>query len=1076
MTLTGKYRLTILFAAVAAVAALSALFLSLTGAPAQAQGAQTTALVSNIGKANSSPGHLGDFDHAQGFTTGGDSDGYTLTSVGIEFGQVADASIAYAVSIRTNNSGSPGNSIGSLTGPATLAANALNTFTTSGIDLMANTTYFVMVNSSSYSDNQLRHTSSDAEDSGGASGWTIGDTTLYRALSGGAWSPFSETKKIRINGTVTGADVPITVTVAETLSTLEDDGGAEIVVTAITGIDAQPPRPFEIILKTTDGTAAQFDDYVPLNSLIRFNVNDFSATEIDGVPRWQAEKTTVVPIVVDDDIEANETFTAELERTVSLSPAIMLGTPNTITITILNDDGTVSIAADTVGVREGETAAFTLSRTGSTTAALTVEVEVTQEGNYIDGTPPTSVTFAVGDADVALEIPTVNDEVGEDNGSITVTITSVPSGSEISQTAGSATMKAVDKGDVRATVSMDQKPVTVKESDGTVMVKVVARMEPNVTPFEITVSLSTSARTARFGQDYESITAATTFSEANFTEEADGRWVAHEMRDVTIYNNHAGRWEGDEQFVVKLERSPTLPAPVIFVDGDGNKVSRPEVTITITDNDPKPSLDLSVTPPFVEKGDTATVKVTSTNGSAFAEDQTIALSFSGAAVRGADYTVGDDTLTLGAGLTEVTTTIEVLDDGIADDAGETIVIEAAHGGTSFSKTSTLVISGLAPPTMLPVTPGDGRVKVCFDAVGGTRHTVQWRSDSQAFRIARQKTVFETSETMDCGPGTVSTALWDLDNGTTYWFRAQSTQEWQDDQKGHQSEVSDWSDAVSGTPKAVPAVPANVVLTPGNTQLKVDWDPVAGADGYSVEWRQNDYFQELDATTNSATITGLQNGRSYGVRVLAENVSGRSAWSAVARGAPGQPTASFRSVPAAHDGQNAVSFQVAFSHEMGSDEQSLRDDSFTVNDGDVTETRRVDGSNTLWEITVQPDSREDMTIILPDRDCGEAGAVCTDEDTPRSLTNSPSATVKGLPASEGDPSSEPAPNSLATGAPIISGTAQVGETLMADTSGIADADGTDDATFAYQWIAGDSDIDGATGSSYTLTYSEQGQTI
>ena len=133
--------------------------------------------------------------------------------------------------------------------------------------------------------------------------------------------------------------------------------------------------------------------------------------------------------------------------------------------------------------------------------------------------------------------------------------------------------------------------------------------------------------------------------------------------------------------------------------------------------------------------------------------------------------------------------------------------------------------------------------------------------------------------------------------------------------------------------------------------------------------------------------------------LAENVSGRSAWSAVVRGAPGQPTASFRSVPAAHDGQNAIRFQVGFSHEMGSGEQSLRDDSFTVNDGDVTETRRVDGSNTLWEVTVQPDSREEMTIILPDRDCGETGAVCTDEDTPRPLTNSPSATVKG-------PSAEP----------------------------------------------------------------------
>ena len=69
-----------------------------------------------------------------------------------------------------------------------------------------------------------------------------------------------------------------------------------------------------------------------------------------------------------------------------------------------------------------------------------------------------------------------------------------------------------------------------------------------------------------------------------------------------------------------------------------------------------------------------------------------------------------------------------------------------------------------------------------------------------------------------------------------------------------------------------------------------------------------------------------------------------------------------------------------------------------------------------------------------------------------------------------------PNSAATGAPTIRGTAQMGETLTAATTGIADADGLTNATFAYQWIAGEIDINGATGSSYTLTSSEQGKAI
>ena len=69
-----------------------------------------------------------------------------------------------------------------------------------------------------------------------------------------------------------------------------------------------------------------------------------------------------------------------------------------------------------------------------------------------------------------------------------------------------------------------------------------------------------------------------------------------------------------------------------------------------------------------------------------------------------------------------------------------------------------------------------------------------------------------------------------------------------------------------------------------------------------------------------------------------------------------------------------------------------------------------------------------------------------------------------------------PNSPATGLPTISGTAQVDETLTADTSGIADSDGLAAAVFTYQWLADDAEIQGATGSTYTLTDDDAGKTI
>ena len=69
-----------------------------------------------------------------------------------------------------------------------------------------------------------------------------------------------------------------------------------------------------------------------------------------------------------------------------------------------------------------------------------------------------------------------------------------------------------------------------------------------------------------------------------------------------------------------------------------------------------------------------------------------------------------------------------------------------------------------------------------------------------------------------------------------------------------------------------------------------------------------------------------------------------------------------------------------------------------------------------------------------------------------------------------------PNSPATGAPTISGTAQVDQTLTAGTSVITDQDGLTGVSYRYQWIAGGADISGATGASYTLRSSEEGQTI
>ena len=107
------------------------------------------------------------------------------------------------------------------------------------------------------------------------------------------------------------------------------------------------------------------------------------------------------------------------------------------------------------------------------------------------------------------------------------------------------------------------------------------------------------------------------------------------------------------------------------------------------------------------------------------------------------------------------------------------------------------------------------------------------------------------------------------------------------------------------------------------------------------------------------------------------------------------TARFNDVPRSHDGESEFNFQVAFVKDVGISPDSLREDALAATGGAVTQVQRVDDRSDLFEITVEPESDEDVTITLSSSgDCGEAGSICTQEGDPRKLDNSPTATVAG----------------------------------------------------------------------------------
>ena len=175
----------------AAACALAAAFALLLAAGAvQAQTSEL--LVSNTGQTHNAHSdfrwHL-----AQAFTTGSASLGYKLTRADLRLQLAQGAQPTYTVEIYSeDSSGNPDTSLGALTTSTSLSAGWQNVqFTASGdgIDLAADTTYLVVLVATAGATQHTRwaNTNSDAEDSGGAAGWSIANNNRSR-FGSGSWS------------------------------------------------------------------------------------------------------------------------------------------------------------------------------------------------------------------------------------------------------------------------------------------------------------------------------------------------------------------------------------------------------------------------------------------------------------------------------------------------------------------------------------------------------------------------------------------------------------------------------------------------------------------------------------------------------------------------------------------------------------------------------------------------------------------------------------------------------------------------------------------------------------------------
>ena len=197
--------------------------------------------------------------------------------------------------------------------------------------------------------------------------------------------------------------------------------------------------------------------------------------------------------------------------------------------------------------------------------------------------------------------------------------------------------------------------------------------------------------------------------------------------------------------------------------------------------------------------------------------------------------------------------------------------------------------------------------------------------------------------------------------------------------------------ISGTP----AVGETLTVS---TSSIADTNGLTGV-SYSYQWlRTNGTTTSISgATSNTYVVTSDDQGKSLSVRVAFTDDDGfdESLTSdAVSVPVPLTGEIPDAHLPTSHDGSSTFTFRIEFSESPTLGYRNVRDHVLEVTNGEVTSARRVtQGSDQRWSITVEPDGKADVTIVLPiTTDCAAASAVCTADG--RNLSNESTATVAG----------------------------------------------------------------------------------
>ncbi len=371
----------------------------------------------------------------------------------------------------------------------------------------------------------------------------------------------------------------------------------------------------------------------------------------------------------------------------------------TILVDDENDTPALTIADVTVNENAG-TVVLAVEMTNDSLSAVSVDY-ATSDSTALAGDDYTgsngTLTWQPGETgEKSLSVTLVNDELDEQNETFNVTLSNAEIG--IIED-GSATVTIVDDDDT-PTITIED--VTVTEGGAATVAVTLA----GLSSLDVTVSYASNDVSATSGSDYTALNGTLTWAAGETGEKILALSITDDVID-----------ELTETFNVVLAG----PLNATLEDGIGE--------ITITDNDPAPTLSIQDIGPVQETGN-ASITVIMSGESSLAVTVNYATS-NGTATAGSDYTAASGTLTWSAGSTGAQLlSVAVLSD-ILDEPDETfnITLSNAVNATIADDTAVYTITDDdATPSIellgnVTVGEGDGSVIVEVRLNGGSSTAV-----------------------------------------------------------------------------------------------------------------------------------------------------------------------------------------------------------------------------------------------------------------------------------------------------------------------------------------------------------------